>query len=640
MIRCSLHSANKRFLRLAFVLFFLWPIGSNSHAEIIERIQAGIEEVAKGMDYVGQHAEQLIGPGVPLQQDAAAPFEHRRIVEEQYPLSHNPMITVSNEFGVVSMSTWNENVVMITAEIIAGGESQEVADQLAQMIHIEVSHGEDFLECRTKYPEVKTSGQTFLSVNYTVKIPQAAGLSVDNFFGDVHLVNIGGMIAAKVHYGGLTIHNAHGSTQAHVQGDFPVVIKGLHQGGTFQFQGVSAELSDIQGTLDIRQFRGKLNIRKINANADISVNCDTTQTSLSLTPDSKPDLSAVILYGRLESELDVTRTLQGARLTARHPNSQADQKIAIIAAFSEIAIGIEGAVAQEGAKKTQKNKAFTDIRQETVVFNPDDTVQIDAVNGNIRIEGEDTDHIFIEATRVAWTPSAAAALDALDSLQVLTEHQENNIYIETRTTQDMAVFDCHSYRIDLRLVYPREMPLTINAAEGATSVEGIGNGLVLNQQKGAISLQHIKGALKIENAAGDIQIQDCSGPIDAVTSSGILSMERVFGDIETTTVEGSVYLDAPYGNVFIRHKSGDVRILCLEPIQGNLDVLVEDGNLNTFIAPDSDASLNVKAASGIVQSSLSLSGTINREYQEFFGRLNTETHTVRLETLNGDIFLN
>ena len=145
-------------------------------AEIMQRIQAGIEGVAKGMDYVGERAGQLIGPGIPLQGEAAAAFEHKRIFEEQYPVGQSPMIALSNEFGVIRVSAWNENIVRITAEITAGAESQEIAEQLAQVIEIHVSHGEDFLECRTVYPEVKTTGQMFLSVNYTIQIPKNAGL--------------------------------------------------------------------------------------------------------------------------------------------------------------------------------------------------------------------------------------------------------------------------------------------------------------------------------------------------------------------------------------------------------------------------------------------------------------------------------
>lgn len=611
-----------------------------AHAEIMQRIQAGIEEVAKGMDYVGEQAGQLIGTGIPVQDEATAAVEHRRTFEEQYPVGENPTVALSNEFGAIRVTTWNENIVKINAEITAGGESRENAENLANAIEIRVSHDMDFFECRTVYPEVKSTGQLFLSVNYTVQIPKHAALTADNFFGDVFLSDIGGAITTDVQYGGLEIINAQKQVHARVQGDFPVQINGLAKGGTFKFQGVSANLENINGEVNINHFRGKIQVQRIGANATVSLNCDSAQAFVALTPDINPDLSAVIVYGKLDSSLDVSRSLKGTQLVARHPNTGATQQISINAIFSEVIIDMEGKPSQSHNKTEATSKVFTDIYQETISTTENTTVYLSTLPGNIQVEGADVDHILLEATRIVWTPSAAAALDALDALELSTRSEENAIYIQTSVTQDMAIFDCESYRVDVRMIYPRELTLHINAQEGTTTVDGIGNGVFVNQGKGEINLQHIKNAITATNTSGNIRVQDCSGPVEASTQYGIISMERVYGNIRTNALEGTTYLDSILGDVVVRHKSGDVKLLCLDPIQGSVDILVEDGNLNAFIAPDSDTTLNVKSVNGRIQSSLSLSGSINRDFQEFFGRLNGETHSVRLECINGDIFLN
>ena len=425
-----------------------------------------------------------------------------------------------------------------------------------------------------------------------------------------------------------------------MQGDFPVHINGLAQGGVFKFQGVSADLENIGGEVDINHFRGKIKIKRISENATITLNCDSAQSMLVLTPDINPDLSAIIVYGKLDSSLDVSRSLRGTQLVARHPNAGASQKISVNATFSEVVLSIEGKNTEIRNTPDATSKIFTDIHQETIPITENTNVHLSTLAGNIQVEGADVDHILLEATRVAWTPSAAAALDALDALKLSTRSEDNTIYIQTSVTQDMTIFDCESYRVDMRIVYPRELPLHINAQDGVTTVDGIGNGVFITQEKGEINLQHIKSNITATNNSGNIKIQDCSGPVEASTQYGVISLERVYGNIRTNALEGSTYLDGVHGDVVVRHKSGDVKLLCLDPIQGSFDVLVEDGNLNAFIAPDSDATLNVKSVNGRIQSSLSLSGTINRDFQEFFGRLNGETHTVRLECVNGDIFLN
>ena len=631
-------SNNQRRL-LCFLLLFNALSGAAS-TEIIQRIHAGIKGLARGMDYVGQQAGQLIGPGIPLQGETAAAFEHHRSFDEQYPMGQQSMISLSNEFGEVRVNTWDERVVRVTADIRAGAESEPLAEQLAQLIEIRVSHGENYLECRTVYPEVKSGGQMFLSVDYNILIPRDAGLTVDNFFGDVYLNDIGGMVVADVQYGGLDLKQIRGKTRARVQGDFPVHIEGLRQGGSFKFQGASVDITDIQGEVDINHFRGKVVIRQIAVDTHLCLNSDSAQAMLALSPEDNPDLSAVIAYGKLESALDVSRTLRGTQIVVRHPNAESRQKIDISAAFSEIIIAVEGESADSIPSTTRENKAFTDTRRESIAIADAAFAHIAAVSGNIQIEGADTDSVLVEATRIAWTPSASAALDALDALELIVGKEENAIQIETRIARDMTLFDCESYRIDLRIQCPRELPLRIHAEEGLTVVDGMGAGALISQRKGEITIEHVKGAVEAANEAGDVKIRDCSGPVDAKTNYGSLSIENVYGDIRANTVEGHTYVDAPHGAVYVRHKSGDVRVLCLEPIEGDFDILVEDGNLNVFLAPSSNAALSVKAVNGAVQSSMPLSGSINRDFQEFFGRLNDESHAVRLETLNGDIFLN
>ena len=336
----------------------------------------------------------------------------------------------------------------------------------------------------------------------------------------------------------------------------------------------------------------------------------------------------------------MSRVQRGAQLAAQYPNSEATQKIAINAAFSSVTLAVAGNTSETNGGTAITNKIFTSTQQETIPIVESDSLHITAISGNVHVEGSDTDHLFVEATRVVWAASATTAAHALDALELVIQQQESSLQIQTNATQAMKNIDCESYRIDLRIVYPQHLSLHINAAAGITSVEGADHGVTITQQKGEIALAHIENDITVTNTAGDIKIQSCSGSVDATTHAGSISIEKVKGKIRTNAAKGNTYLDAPNSDVFIRHKNGDVRILCLEAIQGDFDVLVEDGNLNAFIAPNSETAVSVKAVNGRVESSIPLSGTINRDSQEFFGHLNTETHTVRLECINGTIFLN
>ena len=130
------------------VLLILLCTGQ-SHAEIIQRIQSGIDDLARGMDYVGERAGRMLGPGVSLSPADSTAFVAQRNFDEQYPLGPAPMVLLSNEFGEVRVGVWNERLVRINAAIVVGADSQEAADQVAQLIEVGVTQGLDYLECRT-----------------------------------------------------------------------------------------------------------------------------------------------------------------------------------------------------------------------------------------------------------------------------------------------------------------------------------------------------------------------------------------------------------------------------------------------------------------------------------------------------------
>lgn len=638
MENTMISAANRQ--RVFYCLLLCLSVSTPATAELMQRIQAGIEGVARGMDYIGHRTGELLGPGLPLSEEAEAAFTFERTIEEQYPSGASPIVALSNEFGEVRVGVWNERLIRISAVITVGTDTEAGAEQIAQLIEARVSHSEDYLECRTLLPEIKGRNVS-ITVDYSVQVPRDAALIVDNFFGDVSLAGIGGMVVADVQYGGLDLQNIQGAARVRVQGEFPVHVHGLHQGGVFKLQSAQATFSDVHGALDISHFRGLVTVREPGPDVRISLSSDSGRAHIVLPPDASPDFTATVLYGRLESDLDVTRTLRGRQLLARHPNTESSQHISVHAAFSEVIVAVEGSVPETGARAGVEHKAFNDTHRDTIAIEAGDALQVTAISGNIQVEGADTDHILIEATRIVWTPSAASAMDALDALDLAVEREDGLIHLKTSVTQeDMTVFDCDAYRIDLRIQCPREVPVTIHAQEGITTVDGIGAGVSIVQHKGEVSLEHVKGLATINNAGGSIVARDCSGPVEASVRYGSVTLESIYGDIRVSATEGRTYVDAPHGDVSIRHRSGDVRILSIEPIQGNFDILVEDGNLSAFIAQESDAAINVKASHGKVQSTLPLSGAIARDLQEFFGRMNEETYTVRLETVNGDIFLN
>jgi hypothetical protein len=627
---------------LPVFLALLLSLAAAAQTDFLQRMRAGIEGAARGMDQIGRKADELVGPGAPLLGDGqGSPYTERRNFSERYPTGAAPTVSVSNEFGDIRVDTWNERVVQVTAEVTAGAETAETAATLAQAIEIKVSPAEDLVEVKTLFPETRRDmGRISLAVQYRITIPRDASLVADNFFGDVAAQGIGGAIGLDVRYGAVDIGQAAGTVRVRSHGEFPVKAQGLAQGGSFQMKGARAEISDARGDIQVSNFGGSVALSKLGPEYKADITVDSGRADISIDPGANPDISATVVYGKLTSGLDMTRSGQGDRIMARHPSADAAQRMTINASFGDVNIEVRGAGAAP-APGGAEGQVFNGAREERVTVAASDTVQIEAaVPGSVRVEGVDEDSLRVTATRVVWMPTAAQAPQALEALQMQIRQEAGRVTVTTAADGDMARFGCTSYRIDLLVQVPRTLAVQVNAVDGVTSASGLGGDTNLNQIKGEVSAEHVKGALKLANRQGAVRVSDCAGPVEASAQYGDLRIERVFGRVTAQNAEGRTIIESPGGDVSARNTGGDVRLLSLEPVKGNMDLHVDKGHLSILIAPESSAALTVRAGQGRVQSNIPLSGSIGGERQEFTGRLGDGQYTVLLEAEGGDIVVN
>lgn len=621
-------------------LLLLVP-GHGSSTNFIHKIQSGIEDVTRGVDYLGKRISEFIGPGFSLSPREWPPFSAEKQVEERFSMGPAPILIVSNEFGEITITSWQDRLIEVKAIITVGADSPKMADDIVDLVNIQMSKGNEFLECKTYLPEIRNASNVSMTVNYQIQVPEDVSILIDNFFGDVRIHGVGGNIAATVQYGGLELNRIGGNVNTQVVGEFDVICRELKRGGTFTLQNVSAEFHNVQGDMSIQQFRGDLLVAYPAPQSKTIVTTDGGKVRFMLPSDTNPDFKATVIYGKLDSELDVSMNSFGRYLVARHPNAESDQKIAIDAAFSDITIEVEGRHPERTEATPGIVRAFTDVITEQ--FAPSDqenSLVLTAIPGNISIEGTDEETIALSASRIVWASSASVALDALEALHLQTSRDGQIIAVETSVSQELLPFGCETYRMDLHLKIPRLFHVTSYSKEGITTIEGLEVGGVVEQEKGEIVLENTNGDFVVTNLGGNVFARHCGGAITVNVRNGYASIEEVVGDINIQSYQGRIYIDDPGSAVSVHSLYGDIRLLSIDPVQGNFDVYVEKANINAFINHNSDAEIFLKTSGGRIQSALPLTGTISKDIQEFQGQLNRGTFKIRLQGENANIVLN
>ncbi len=606
---------------------------------IVDRLRSGLDGVARGIDYVGERAEDLLGPGLGIGEERAAAHTVSRTLVERFPVGPQPVVSLSNEFGNIQVETWDERVVQAEAEISVGAESADTARDVAQRIEVQTANTEELVDLRTRLPDTRQEkGLAFVAVSYTLTLPRAASLVVDNFFGDIAVRGTGGLAAIEAQYGGVEVADAAGPVKVRAYGDFPVRVHGLKQGGTFHLHRGRGAFSGISGELNVHAFGGEVRLSALAPESFVSVTADSAPVRVELAPEARPDLTATVLYGRLESTLPLLRTAQGNKIVARATDAEPSQRLVLAAAFGDIVIeqlpapGAPPVAPAGGSQPFNELVTFTEEAPEGL------PIRISAARGNVRIDGADTNTVQVSATRIVWAGAAAEAPPYFEGLRVNLRREEDGIVLDTLIDATGSA-PCAACRIDLQISCPRTSPVEIHAEDGNTTAYGVGGPVTVQQARGLVTVEHIKGPVVINNQNGGISAVDCAATVEATARYGDVSLRNVFSNINATCADGRTVIDSPGGEVRVRSTGGDVRILALEPIGGNFDVLTDNGNISMLVSPTSDAELTVKTERGVVHSAIPLTGSISRDSRTFQGRLQEGLYQVKLEARNGDIVL-
>jgi hypothetical protein len=614
----------------------------SAHAQntILERIQQGLDGIARSVNFVGEKADDLIGPGLGLDKIPEAAHTETRVFNDRYPVTAAPVVSISNEFGEIRVDTWEERVVQIAAEISVGAETADLAAELCRATDISVNHDETLVEIRTRLPDTRREmGVVSKRVDYVVTVPRGARLISDNFFGDTYIQGVQGLVAVESQYGLLDLYNLGGGVKVRAYGGFPLRAHQLKEGGTFFLRGTQAQFSEVAGELLVSNFRGPIEVRYPEKEARIDINSDSGPVDLILAPDDTPDLTATILYGDLDADLPLTRTAQRNLVVARHPAPEGDQLLNINASFANVSVRRKGQEPETTPRPRGDDKPFNDILTLQEPVRLGDRLIVDATIGDIRVQPTFEDTVYVTATRAVWVGTASQAPPALEALAVRLQRDSDRITLNTVVTEDMRARGASTYRVDLAIQVPASLAVEINAENGATSLMRLTGPINLKQAAGTILAEACRGPVDVSNQKGDVTLNNCSGTIRAAVRYGQLRINAPSGRVTTFTVEGNTIIDSPSNALTVRNTGGDVRILALEGVGGEYDVRVEDGDLSLLAGPASDATLNVKTERGNIQSSHPLTGAIVGDTREFSGRLRDGLYRLQLETVNGDVYV-
>jgi hypothetical protein len=140
--------------------------------------------------------------------------ERSKSFSKSFNVDNNDKINLNNQYGSITIKTWDKKEVRVDVDIKAYSSSDNDAQKLIDGVSIDATKNGDVVTFRTNMGDrngrygrgVKNGVTTWrreVKVNYVVYMPAVNPLTVSQEYGNVELGNFAGPTSLKVEYGNL-----------------------------------------------------------------------------------------------------------------------------------------------------------------------------------------------------------------------------------------------------------------------------------------------------------------------------------------------------------------------------------------------------------------------------------------------------
>lgn len=588
---------------------------------------------------VGKAFESLIGRGYNLGAAGDA-LSAIRTIEDRYPVGASATIFLDHEFGAVRMSCWDQRVVECVSKVSATAESRESAAAAIETVVVQAESTADTVNIRALPPALAPSPDALnIRVDVELTVPRDADVLLQERFGDLDITGLDGNLRADVWYGAVRLKSMGGPVDLRARGSQPLTVLGLRQGGTFCISDMDASFRDIAGETRILMFGGSLAVEGLGHDAALDITAKGGSVRLSCAPETDPNVNASVRFGKLVTDWPEI-TSGGLITTLRHEPPGARQRVTLDATFCDVTL--ERGPGEQVGGQIPRSYAGMSMFRETVsrteMVDSGATLTVEANAGSVRIEGADVTQVAITEERTVWAASAVEAPQALERVEVRTFREPGQLMLTTNAPPSADPL-APRVRVDLVVQCPKTLPVRATVRDGSTVISGMATPVEVHQEAGHVQVVDVAGDIAVRSANGGVEAIRCAGEMNISTEQGDVLVRENSGNAALACTGGRILVDAPRAAIAARATSGDVRILAVEGLYGDIEATAQSGNISIALPEAPDVDLSVTAAGGVVYSALPLTGSVSKDRQEFHVLIKDGRHRLRLEARDGDVHI-
>lgn len=206
------------------------------------------------------------------EEDRVGYNEKYKNYSKSYPLDANDKIRLINQFGRISVTTWDKPMVKVDVAVKVQAENDNEAQKLLDGVQINDSKNGDLVSFST---DIERSGIRWgrkkrkVEINYTVYMPSRNDLDVEDSYGSIDLPDLSGAVTIRSAYGSVSAEKLSNSSNQ-IEGSYgSLKIESLN-GARLNFSYGSADI-DLCNNLHADLSYGSFKMGRLTGSADFDL---------------------------------------------------------------------------------------------------------------------------------------------------------------------------------------------------------------------------------------------------------------------------------------------------------------------------------------------------------------------------------
>ncbi|WP_291871233.1 hypothetical protein [Maribacter sp.] len=145
-------------------------------------------------------------------------YTKEKTIKKEFSVNSDALLKVTNSYGNLNITSWNENRILIEVHIKTNGNNAEKVQKKLESITVDFDASSSMVSAKTIFKNSKNSwgwnwgnnSNVNMQINYTIKLPIKNSVNLSNDYGNISLDRVDGHAKIYCDYGRLEIGELRG----------------------------------------------------------------------------------------------------------------------------------------------------------------------------------------------------------------------------------------------------------------------------------------------------------------------------------------------------------------------------------------------------------------------------------------------